>query len=162
MRLLFTKTVNAGIKVQIREGQGGVIRAQVRVTSIKYPSLMGRTKPCAVPDPDLEIRGGGGSSRPLDKGKTGPPKISFRPFGPQFGPKIRGGGAPPAPPLDPPLVCYLSVKISKRVISVLSWTGIFYRKLEQMEDNSSYTCTLFPQFHLQQLRLSSQPPTQWK
>ena len=25
----------------------------------------------AVPDPDLEIRGGGGSSRPLDKGEGG-------------------------------------------------------------------------------------------
>ena len=58
----------------------------------------------AVPDPDLEIRGGGGggSSRPLDKGEGGWfSKKIFRPFGPQFGLQIR---APPrAPPLDPPL-----------------------------------------------------------
>ena len=77
------------------------------MTSIKYPSLMGRTKPCAVPDPDLEIKGGGGrSSRPLDKGETGLPKKFFRPSGPQFGPKVRGAGTPPpAPPLDLHLVC---------------------------------------------------------
>ena len=52
-----------------------------------------------VPDPDLEIRGGGGerSSRPLDKGGPGLPKNFFRPFGPQFGPKLRGGAAPPGP-----------------------------------------------------------------
>ena len=33
---------------------------------------------------------------------VGLPKNFFRPFGPQFGLKIRGGG-PPAPPLDPSL-----------------------------------------------------------
>ena len=53
----------------------------------------------AVPDPDLEIRGGGeggGSSRPLDKGEGGWfSKKIFRPFGPQFGLQIR---APPPPP----------------------------------------------------------------
>ena len=53
-----------------------------------------------VPDPNLEIRSGGGSSRPLDK--RGTPS-----FGPQFVPKIRGGGRTPwAPPLYPPLKCY--------------------------------------------------------
>ena len=36
--------------------------------------------------PDPEIRGGGGGS--------GLPKKLFRPFGPQFGLKIRGGGPP--------------------------------------------------------------------
>ena len=43
-----------------------------------------------VPDPNLEIRRRGGSSRPLDKRGT-------RSFGPQFVPKIRGrgGGGPP-------------------------------------------------------------------
>ena len=39
------------------------------------------------------------SSRPLDEGGTGPPKIFFPPFGPHFGLKIRGCG----PPLDLPL-----------------------------------------------------------
>ena len=44
-----------------------------------------------VPDPDLGMGGGG------------PPNF-FRPFGPQFSLKIRGGGvAPRGPPLDPPL-----------------------------------------------------------
>ena len=38
-----------------------------------------------VPDPDLGM-GGGGS-----------PPIFFRPFGPQFSLKIRGGGGPPGP-----------------------------------------------------------------
>ena len=45
--------------------------------------------------------GGGGSSRPWDKGGGGGLKKIFRPFGPQFGPKIRGGGGA-APPLDLP------------------------------------------------------------
>ena len=59
----------------------------------------------AVPDPDLEIRkGAGGSSRPLDKGGGGEPSLPkkfCRPFGPQFGLKIRGEGRGPwAPPLD--------------------------------------------------------------
>ena len=38
------------------------------------------------------------SSRPWDKGKARPQKNFFRPFGPQFGLKIRGGeGGPPGP-----------------------------------------------------------------
>ena len=37
-------------------------------------------------DPDLEIRGGGGWG--------GLPKKFFGPFGPQFGPKIRGAPSP--------------------------------------------------------------------
>ena len=53
-----------------------------------------------VPDPGLEIRGGGRSSRPLHKGggAAGIQKNIFRPFGPQFGLKIWGGGGN----LDPP------------------------------------------------------------
>ena len=46
-----------------------------------------------MPDPDLEMgggRGGGGSSRPLDKGRGQSPTQFFRPFGPQFRLKIRG------------------------------------------------------------------------
>ena len=48
-------------------------------------------------DPDLEIRRGARLSRPLDKegGGLSPRKI-FRPWGPQFGPNIRGAG-PPGP-----------------------------------------------------------------
>ena len=44
-----------------------------------------------VPDPDLEIRGGGQSSGPLERGGRSPKKF-FLPFGPQFGIKIWGGG----------------------------------------------------------------------
>ena len=44
------------------------------------------------------------SSTPWDKGGGGrPQKIFFRPFGPHFGLKMRGGRPPQGPPLDPPL-----------------------------------------------------------
>ena len=43
-----------------------------------------------VPDPDLEIKGGGGKGRGADLRKN-----FFRPFGPQFGLKIRGRGSSP-------------------------------------------------------------------
>ena len=49
--------------------------------------------PHTVADPDLQIRGAR-SSRPWDKG-CGLQKDFFRPFGPQFGLKIRGGPSPP-------------------------------------------------------------------
>ena len=51
----------------------------------------------AVGDPDLQIRGGGGGSgHPDPEIRSGQsPKNFFRPFGPQFGLKIRG--APPRP-----------------------------------------------------------------
>ena len=45
-------------------------------------------------DPDLQIRRVGGEGR---KGRTQSQKKLFRPFGPQFGLKIRGGGRPPGP-----------------------------------------------------------------
>ena len=56
----------------------------------------------SVPDPDLEIRGGGGgrgSNRPLDMG-VGPVSQNnfFGPSaGPQFGPTIMGGCRTPGP-----------------------------------------------------------------
>ena len=50
----------------------------------------------AVPDPDLEICGeGGGGGHPNSEIRGGPPvspKNFFRPIGPQFGIKIKGGG----------------------------------------------------------------------
>ena len=56
-------------------------------------------------DPDLQRRGGGGAGHPDPEirgvGGTRSKKNFFRPFGPHFGLKIRGGGR--APPLDPPL-----------------------------------------------------------
>ena len=59
----------------------------------------------AVPDTDLDIREWGQSSRPLEKGDGGggwvrSPKISenfFRPFGPQFGLKIKANPGLPGP-----------------------------------------------------------------
>ena len=46
-----------------------------------------------MPDPDLEMRGGGGVV-----GGSSLPKTFFQPFGPQFCPKIKG-----VPSVDPPL-----------------------------------------------------------
>ena len=47
-------------------------------------------------DKDTGVGGGGGGFGAVCK------KIFFRPFGPQFGLKLEGGGAAPrAPPLDP-------------------------------------------------------------
>ena len=55
-----------------------------------------------MPDPDLKIRGSGHPD-PLIRGEgIGLQKNFFRPFGPQFGLKIRGA-TPQAPLLDPPL-----------------------------------------------------------
>ena len=50
-----------------------------------------------MPDPDLEKRGGEGGGHPdpeIRGGEPRSPKFYFRPFGPQFGLKIRvsGGG----------------------------------------------------------------------
>ena len=56
-----------------------------------------------MPDPGLEIRGGGGVIQTLKKGGGGLSKKLFWPsFGPHFGLRIRGG-APRVPPMDPPL-----------------------------------------------------------
>ena len=58
-----------------------------------------------VPDSDIEISRGPGHPDPKIRGGgrrgLSPKRIKW-PFGPQFGPKIRGGGGW-APPLDSPL-----------------------------------------------------------
>ena len=51
-----------------------------------------------VADPDLQITGGR-SSRPWDEARAVLKKYIFRPFGPQFGLEIRGGGVGPPGPL---------------------------------------------------------------
>ena len=51
-------------------------------------------------DPDLSVREGGGHPDPEITEEPGLNKKFFRPFGPKFGLKVRGGGGPP---LDPPL-----------------------------------------------------------
>ena len=68
--------------------------------------------------PDLQISGGGGHPDPeIRVGGTVSKKI-FRPFGPQFGLKIRGLG-PQAPPLDPPLLCPTSGILHYVMLSVM-------------------------------------------
>ena len=57
-----------------------------------------------MPDPDLEIRGAGGNLKKKKK---------VRPFGPQFGLKIRGEGRGRAPPLGPFLPVLLTTKDCK-------------------------------------------------
>ena len=62
-------------------------------------------------DADLQIRAGGGKGAghpdPETRGGGGLQKTVFRPFGPNFGRKVSGGGgggrASRAPPLDPQL-----------------------------------------------------------
>ena len=49
----------------------------------------------SVADPDLQIRGRGGHPDPEIKGGGWSQKNLFRPFGPQFGLKIRGAAGPP-------------------------------------------------------------------
>ena len=54
----------------------------------------------SVPDPHLEIRGGGGGGLVIQtlRWRRGRPPINFfRPFGPQFGLKIRCGPGLPRP-----------------------------------------------------------------
>ena len=48
--------------------------------------------PHTVADPDLQIRGGPDHPDPEIRGEGGLQKDFFRPFGPQFGLKIRGAG----------------------------------------------------------------------
>ena len=67
--------------------------------TVKEPPVSDVT-PKSVPDPDLDIRrgeggGGGGNPDPEIRGRSPVSKIFFRPFGPQFGLKIRGGGGLP-------------------------------------------------------------------
>ena len=72
-----------------------------RRPSVLIESPSGRSRPSdwgaggrgGHPDPEIKGGGGGGSSK----------KKFFRPFGPHFGLKVRGGWTPWALPLDPPL-----------------------------------------------------------
>ena len=63
-----------------------------------------------VPDADLKIRGGGRSSRPLDKGGRGRGEGEggvFKNLFSVWSKNKSGGRVPWAPPLDPPLGHYL-------------------------------------------------------
>ena len=81
------------VHLPVADTQGGHLLCDVSILRIDASK-----KRIAVADPDLQIRGGGRSYRPWDKG-GGVAKNFFCPFRPQFGLKIRGG---PAPPLDLP------------------------------------------------------------
>ena len=77
-------------------------------------------------DPDLEIEdgvwGGGGGGHPDPKIKGGrSQKNVFRPFGSQFGLKIRGRPAPRTPPLD-----LLLIYNTNRMLSSENSTEIYY------------------------------------
>ena len=56
-----------------------------------------------VADPDFQIRGGGGSSRPWDKGRVGLKKTCFSALRASFWFNNKGARTPRAPPLNPPL-----------------------------------------------------------
>ena len=58
--------------------------------------------------PGLEIKGGGRSSRPLDKAGVGLQKFFFQLFGPQFGLKTRGAGPSPGSATDKDLFSIFS------------------------------------------------------
>ena len=72
----------------------------------------------SMADPDLQIRERPAHPDPEITGEgRGIKKNFFRPFGPQFGLKIRGGAGPPRPPpLDLPLNVYGIQLIERQVL----------------------------------------------
>ena len=68
-----------------------------------------------VADPDLQIRGGGGGHPDPEIRGARPKKKCCRPSGPHFRLKIKGGRAPWALPLDPPLHTSLIGKVGTNV-----------------------------------------------
>ena len=88
-------------------------------------------------EPDLQKRRGewrGGSGHPDPEIRGGPISIFFRPFGPQFGVKVRGAG-PLAPPLDPPL---LTNEIDRNVRHLKrSWERVFFCLPERGEEKEA-------------------------
>ena len=88
--------------------------------------------------------GGGGSSRPWDKGDTRSPKKIFRPFGSQFGIKITGGAGDPAPPLDPPLdrmsLVMLNFSNLSKEVSTMKLSMSAYEVWSRSPLYNSYIC----------------------
>ena len=91
---------------------GHIFAVCAGVRKVLLSTLLTLRKCSAVSRPWDKGGGGGGSSRPLDKGRgSGLQKNFFRPFGPQFDLRIRGGArVPRAPPLNPPLKCRLCLQ----------------------------------------------------
>ena len=75
--------------------KAGVINKAARKVPTQCNDIV-TTGPISVPHPDLEIRGGGGGHPDPEICRGQSPKHFFRPFGPQFGLKMRG-----APGLSP-------------------------------------------------------------
>ena len=77
----------------------GTVRVLFK-TRLIFPRING---PIVSGDPDLQIRGRPGHPEPEITGEgRGIKKKFFRPFGPQFGLKIRGAG----PPGPQPWICH--------------------------------------------------------
>ena len=82
-----------------------------------------------MPDPDLKMGGGGRG----EGGWGSHPKNLFRPFGPQFGLKIRGALSLPPGPLDPPLLSkgyVTSIKKTENDYANPTFLSIFGNKAE--------------------------------
>ena len=96
---LTTITSVGNMQSRMTAQKAGVINKAARKVPTQCNNIV-TTGPISVPHPDLEISGGGGGiqTRRYVGGRS--PKHFFRPFGPQFGLKMRGGRASP---LNPPL-----------------------------------------------------------
>lgn len=84
---------------------------QLSAWSIKKSPFSGESRPSDKGGPDhsgSELRWGWPSSKKV-----------FRPFGPHFCLKIRGGGPPPGPPLDPPLPLKVCVAIHHFILVLM-------------------------------------------
>ena len=85
---------------------------------ISYPS--GRSRP-------TDKGGGGGHLDPEVRGSPGLKKIIFRPFGPQFGLKVRGAG-PPGPSSGSATVSYYTEQLfvsPRKAVRYHSFTTTF-------------------------------------
>ena len=78
-------------------------------------------------DPDLQIKGGPGFPYPEIRGEAGL-NFFFRPFGPQFGLKIRGPGAPGHSPtsateLGSQFLTPRNISVSAKDVCILPYNG---------------------------------------
>ena len=79
-------TVNSKYRLDTKD-----TKEQVETCRIGKITILAHEGNKSVPDLDLEIKGAP-VIQTLGKGAARSPKEFFRPFGPQFGLKIRGGG----------------------------------------------------------------------
>ena len=96
---LTTITSVGNMQSRMTAQKAGVINKAARKVPTQCNNIV-TTGPISVPHPDLEISVGGGGIQTLRYVGGQSPKHFFRPFGPQFGLKMRGGRASP---LNPPL-----------------------------------------------------------